>query len=87
MDIIAISLGHSLASGLKMEDAFGSDEIVFCNVPPVVVLKKPRLDVIKGEDVCPHTLSLKNQYTKYCNPYCKEQNVILKKNKMKIFIG
>jgi hypothetical protein len=55
-------LGHSLASGLKMEDAFGSDEIVFCNVPPVVVLKKPRLDVIKGEDVCPHTLSLKPMY-------------------------
>ena len=66
-------MGHSLASGLKMEDAFGSDEIVFCNVPPVVVLKKPRLDVIKGEDVCPHTLSLKTNILNIAIPIVKSK--------------
>ena len=57
-----------------MEDAFGSDVIVLCNVPPVVVLKKPRLDVIiKGEDVCPHTLSLKTNIVDTTIPIVKRK--------------
>ena len=56
-----------------MEDAFGSDVIVLCNVPPVVVLKKPRLDVIKGEDVCPHTLSLKTNILNIAIPIVKRK--------------
>jgi hypothetical protein len=44
---MAVSLEHSLASKVKMEDTFGSDTLAFCKVAPVVVLKKRRLEVIE----------------------------------------